>query len=79
MDEKHIRFNENCPACCCKSIYIHKDCGGRWHERVVDDTEEDGWIHNYRCDKCNKKDYSYGYDDMPIEFNTDLKYENPKT
>lgn len=68
MKEEHIRGEGDCPACCCGGNYIHKNCGGRLHERVVDDDPEDGWIHNYRCDKCDKKDYSYGYYDYEIEF-----------
>ena len=70
MNDKHVRgakINE-CPACCCGGIYIHKGCGGRWHERIVDDTIEDGYIHNYRCDKCDKEEYSYDCEDMKIEF-----------
>lgn len=57
-----------CPQCCCGGNQHHEGCGGRWHEMIVDDTLEDGWIHNYRCDKCLKKDYCFGYEDCEIDF-----------
>jgi len=67
MTDLHIRGDLKCPTCCCHGS-IHKNCGGIFHERVVDDCPEDGWIHNYRCDKCNYEAYSYGYEDKTIEF-----------
>lgn len=67
MTEFHTR-NNNCDACCCKGTFVHKNCGGNMHERVVDDTMEEGWIHNYKCDKCDTEEYQYGYEDMTIEF-----------
>lgn len=69
IKEKHIIGDKKCPACCCGGgIHIDNNCGGNWHERLIDDTEEDGFIHNYKCDKCFKDDYHYGYEDMKIEF-----------
>lgn len=68
MKDKHVRFAKKCPACCCGGYSTHKGCGGRWHERVVDDDPEEGYIHNYRCDKCFEEDYQWDYEDMKIEF-----------
>ncbi len=66
MNEKHI-IGKDCKECCCQKP-IHKDCGGYWHCRVVHDDIEEGWIHNYRCDKCFQKDYTYEFDEYGIEF-----------
>ncbi len=66
--EKHTIGQKKCPSCCCDGYYVHENCGGRWHERLIDDTIEEGFIHNYRCDKCFQEDYHYGYEDMKIEF-----------
>ncbi len=71
MSDKHIRNVKDCPACCCGGVYVHKYCGGRMHERLIDDTPEDGYIHNYRCEKCDVTEYHYGYEDSPIEFRGD--------
>lgn len=70
MTEIHIsgaKKNE-CPACCCGGGDIHEKCGGTWHEILADDTAENGFIHNYRCDRCNKEDFQHGYEDIKIEF-----------
>jgi hypothetical protein len=68
MTDLHIRNAEKCPACCCGGRSVHEGCGGRWHESVVDEDREFGWIHNYRCDKCNLEDYHPAYKDYTIEF-----------
>lgn len=65
----HHKIGKPCDKCCCGQHYIHEKCGGNLHERMVGDTEEDGWIHNYRCDKCFEEDYHYGYEDLKIGFN----------
>ena len=64
----HQRNYPKCEKCCCGQVYYHDYCGGKWHEKLVDDTVEDGFIHNYRCDKCNEKDYRIGYEEYEIEF-----------
>jgi len=68
MDDssKHIEGSK-CPECCCHQ-HRHEDCGGYWHMRVIDDTIEDGFIHNFKCDTCSLEEYHFGYEDMPIEF-----------
>ncbi len=66
---KHIRNAKHCPACCCGGYYTHGNgCGGRLHERLVDDTIDDGYIHNYKCDKCDLYMPQIGYEDEVIEF-----------
>ena len=70
MDKKH-RKGKKCPACCCGGGYVHKDCGGKWHEVVVDDIDEGygyEWVHNYRCEKCDEEAFYPGYEDIKIEF-----------
>lgn len=67
MVENHT-IGKECKECCCGGIYVHENCGGRMHEMLVDDIDEEGYIHNYRCDKCFEKEYQYGYEDMEIEF-----------
>ena len=49
------------------------DCGGIWHEKMVDDDSEEGWIHNYRCDKCGMTDYRYGFEDYEIIFQDEIE------
>lgn len=60
--ELHIR-GEKCKVCCCPKE-IHENCGGNWHCKVLDDDPEEGWIHNYKCDKCNQEEYYLGYDNQ---------------
>lgn len=66
--EKHIRgaSNKDCPACCCQCFPC--DCGGNTHLEVVDDYPEDGYIHIFKCDKCDNEYYYRYYPYRTIKF-----------
>lgn len=66
--EKHIRGSEKCPECCCGGYSRHENCGGRLHERLVDDDIDDGYVHNYKCEKCDWEEFYPGFEDEKIEF-----------
>lgn len=61
--EKHTRGKE-CDACCCNGPYFHEGCSGFVHEKLVDDTPEEGYVHIYRCEKCDWNNiYMDGFED----------------
>lgn len=68
---KHARGQE-CKTCCCARPQKCEEegCDGFVHRDVVDEIEygEDdwAWIHNFRCDKCDYKEYPEK--DAPVEF-----------
>lgn len=68
---KHTKGSD-CNSCCCSrpTACEEKDCKGFVHLEVVDEmTYDDGdwaWIHNYKCDTCEYKEYPEPQ--FPIEF-----------
>lgn len=67
--EYHIK-GLHCKECCCHKFFIcnEKNCAGILHMRIVD-YNEDGSVHNYKCEKCYKEYWDeFGYDEYKIEF-----------
>ena len=58
MTSTHKRGVFNCAGCCCPPYPC--ECGGLIHRQVIEEifnqeTDDYGWLHDEKCDKCDYK------------------------